>query len=99
MKKILNSKKIPVPILIGLMKLRLKNLKYVKPTKIILEDIIFSDSFSCIVSSKEFADMRQGMTLEKFYINEIEFLMTEGILNYSYSHNNNKVKLEIEYNC
>lgn len=96
-KKILDSKKIPVKILIGLMKLRLKNLGCVKPTKIVLEEIIFSDSFSCIISSKEYSDMRQVISLDKFYINEIEYLMTNNILNYTYLHYNHNVTLEIDY--
>lgn len=40
--KTLNAKKIPKNVLIKLMKLRLKNIKYEKPTKVVLEKIIFN---------------------------------------------------------
>jgi len=62
-----------------LMKLRLKNLGADVVTKIRVESRS-SDGFTCIVSYKNWADGRQGMTFTRFYISEINYFLKIGLL-------------------
>lgn len=67
--------------LIELMRRRMKNLKCegIKSIKIIWRSSI-GDGFRCLIKYKNWADEESGMTLTKFYLNEVQYLISQDIL-------------------
>jgi hypothetical protein len=81
----INVRKLSKHQLKALLRLRLRNLGCEGFNKITIEeDTVSTNGFCGIVSHRKWADFRQGMIVDKLYINEFEYLLSQNILSYSH---------------
>lgn len=85
MKIAINCKKLSSKQCVCLIKLRLLNIGDKDFTKITIEeDTVTKEGFTAIIQHKIWDDYRTGMIIDKLFLDEVEYLFTENVLDYSY---------------